>query len=145
MKYNIFSSFEEAKESQNYDHLFQKAFDLSTTSGVAFSTIRELNLHIQDSDGNFPLDSYIAENNIVVEFPEIYEHAKTVWKLTTGWAIIFAYDGQFVYRKDHSDRIYPIVEIEDSSFLLPIDSNGEILPTAAIPFNPYVPDEAANG
>ena len=124
MIYNIFPTFQEMSESQHYDHLFQKALDFSTVSGVDVSIIRELNLHIQDENGVFPLDAYIAENNIILEFPEIYEHAKKVWRMTIAWAIGYGYENSFVYRRDHSDRTYNIVEINDQSLLKCLDSEG---------------------
>lgn len=127
MIYNFFSTLSDAKEAQHYDHLFQKSLELAIASGVSVDIVRELDLHIQDEEGNFPLDVYIAENNIVVEFPEIYERAKSIWKKTTAWAIIYAYEGGFVYRRDHSDRKYDEVDLQISD-LISIDENGTPIP-----------------
>ena len=127
MKYNIFPTFSEAKESENYDHLFQKALGLSTASGVDFALIRELDLHIKNEQGELPLDQYIADNAIVIEHPEIYQLSKKHWEITTAWAVIYKYGESFVYRKDHSDRIYTIIELESDAVLLPVDENGDVI------------------
>ena len=85
MKFNIFDTFEEACEAERYDHFFQKALGFATATGVDFNLIRENQLHIE-VDGVLPLDSYISENEIILEFPEIYELAKRHWTVTTNWA-----------------------------------------------------------
>jgi len=120
----FFTTYDEAAEAQNYDHLFQRAFNLATASGVEMSVIRELNLHINNDKGELPLDQYIAENNIVVEFPDIYEYAKNLWDKTSAWAVIYKYGDGYVYFKDHSDRTYTLVVIEDSSLLRAISDTG---------------------
>ncbi len=127
LEYNILTTFAEAKEGQNYDHLFQKSLGLATASGVDASIIRELNLHIPNEAGEFPLDQYIAENSIVVEFPDIYDYAKKYWTVTTAWAEIRKYGESYVYRKDHSDRTYNIVELDAEAELLPVDENGNVI------------------
>jgi hypothetical protein len=135
MIYNIFPNFAAMKEAEQYDHLFQKAQDLANVTGVSISTIRELNLHIQDENGVFPIDAYIAENNIEIEFHEIYEHAKKIWRLTNAWAIGYGYENSFVYRKDHSDRTYDLIEINDQSLLKSLDDNGNVIVFEQITFN----------
>lgn len=120
----FFTTFSEAKESQHYDHLFQKSFGLATASGVDVAIVRELGLHIENEDGSFPLDQYIADNNITVEFPEAYTLAKNHWKGTKAWASLNKYRDGFVYRKDHSDRVYMIIEISDLSELTLLDDEG---------------------
>jgi hypothetical protein len=127
MKYNIFTTFLEAKESQEYDHLFQKSFGLATASGIDLALIRELNLHIKNEQGELPLDQYIADNAIVIEHPEIYQLSKKHWEITTAWAAIYKYNESFVYRKDHSDRIYTVIELESDAVLLPVDENGDVV------------------
>ena len=127
MKYNILTSYKDMMESQHYDHLFQKAQDLSTASGVDVSIICELNLHIQDENGVFPLDKIVYGDSIDFEPNAIYEYAKTIWRATTAWAIGYGYENSFVYRKDHSDRSYNTIEINDQSLLKPLDENGNII------------------
>jgi len=127
MKYNTFTTFLEAKESQEYDHLFQKSFGLATASGIDLVLIRELNLHIKNEQGELLLDQYIADNAIVIEHPEIYQLSKKHWEITTAWAVIYKYGESFVYRKDHSDRIYTVIELESDAVLLPIDENGDVI------------------
>jgi len=127
MIYNEFTTFEEAKASQHYDHLFQKAQDLATASGVELSIIREQNLHIQDENGVFPLDKIVYGNLIDAEPIAIYEYAKTIWRGTTAWAIIYKYLDSYVYRKDHSDRQYAVIDIVDDSLRLPVDENGNVI------------------
>lgn len=122
MKHCFFTAFAEAKESQHYDHLFQKSLGLATASGVDVAIVRELGLHIENEDGSLPLDQYLADNNIIVEFPEAYTIAR--WKMTKAWAALYKYRDGFVYRKDHSDRVYMIIDVEDLSELIPLDEEG---------------------
>lgn len=143
-KYCVFPTFLECKEAQNYDHLYMKAVSFAAVTGLDLSVIKENSLHIQNENGFDTLDNYIADNNIEIENPELYTQVKKYWIVTTGWSLFYKYNDQFVYLKDHSDRNYNLIEIDEAD-LIPLDSNGEILPTAAIPFNPYVPDEAVNG
>lgn len=127
MIYNIFNTFQAANEAQEYDHLFQKSSELATASGVDVSIVRSLNLHSKNEQGEFLLDQYILDNDIQIEFPEIYEQAKKIWKQTSAWAIVYAYNNKYVYRKDHSDKVHQTVEIKDFSQLQPIDGNGNII------------------
>lgn len=127
MKYNIFPTFAEAVEAQNYDHLFQKALGFATASGVEFNLIRELNLHIKNEAGELPLDKYIVDHNIILEDKAIYQFAKNYWEITTAWATIFKYGENYVYRKDHSDINYTIIELENDATLSRIDENGNII------------------
>jgi len=123
-----FDTFEACSEAQHYDHLYQKAVDLATVTGVDLAIVRENNLHIQDENGVFPLDQYIVENNIELEFASDYEKAKYCWRNTTAWSSKYKLGEKFVYLKDHSDQSYNIIEIEDISLLIPLDDNGnEIL------------------
>jgi hypothetical protein len=124
MIYNIFETFQEAFDCQHYDHLFQKAQGLSLTSCVPASIIIENNLHIQDENGVFPLDNYILENNVEVEYPDLYRYSKRIWRRTSAWALIYKYQDSFVYRRDHSDRKYNIVDISDNSLLKHLDAAG---------------------
>lgn len=126
-KYKIFTTFLEAKESESYDHLFQKAFGLATASGVDFALIRELGLHLKNEEGELFLDQYIIDNNIIVEFPDIYTYAKSYWKVTTAWASIYKYGESYVSLKDHSDRTYTVIELESDAVLLPVDENGDVI------------------
>jgi len=126
-KYKIFTTFLEAKESESYDHLFQKAFGLATASGVDFALIRELGLYLKNEQGEFLLDQYIIDNNIIVEFPDIYALAKKHWNITTAWASIYKYGESYVSLKDHSDVTYTIIELESDAVLLPIDENGDVI------------------
>jgi len=126
VKYNIFSTFAEAVEAQNYDHLFQKALGFATASGVEFDVIRELNLHIKNEAGELPLDQYIAGNGIVIEDKAIYQSVKNYWEVTTAWATIFKYGESYIYRKDHSDMTHNIVELENDTILLTVDQNGNV-------------------
>ena len=128
MKYNIFTTFLEAKESQEYDHLFQKSFGLATASGIDLALIRELNLHIKNEQGELPLDQYIADNAIVIEHPEIYQLSKKHWEITTAWAIIYKYGENFIYRKDHSDRNYNTIENVNNADLKALNDDGVYIP-----------------
>lgn len=127
MKYNIFSTFAEAVEAQNYDHLFQKALGFATASGVEFDLIRELNLHIKNEAGELPLDRYIEENAVIIESQQIYQIAKNYWEITNSWAKIFKYGDSYIYRKDHSDMTHNIVELENDTILLTVDQNGDVV------------------
>ena len=119
-----FDTFEACNEAQHYDHLYQKAIDLATVTGVDLQIIRKNNLHIQDENGVFPLDQYIAENNANVEFATDYEKIKYCWRHTTAWSSKYRLGDKFVYLKDHSDRTYNIVELNDQLVLKPLDSQG---------------------
>ncbi len=125
-RHNFFTTFSEAVESQNYDHLFQKSFSLANASGVSVNIVRELNLHLEDENGVFPLDQYIADNNIIVEDQGIYEITKKYLRGNKRWADIYKYLDGYVYFKDHSDRTYTVIDIDDS-LRLPIDENGNVL------------------
>lgn len=122
-RHNFFTTFSEAVESQNYDHLFQKSSSLANASGVSVNIIRELNLHLEDENGVFPLDQYIAENNIVVEDQGVYELTKKYLRGNKRWADIYKYLEGYVYFKDHSDRTYTVIDIDDN-LKVPIDGNG---------------------
>lgn len=125
-RHNFFTTFSEAVESQNYDHLFQKSFSLANASGVSVNIIRELNLHFEDENGVFPLDQYIADNNIIVEDQGVYEITKKYLRGNKRWADIYKYLDGYVYFKDHSDRIYTVIDIDDS-LRLPVDENGNVI------------------
>lgn len=125
-RHNFFTTFSESFEAQHYDHLFQKALGLSYASGVDTAIIKELNLHIEDENGELPLDQYIADSNIIIDSEEIYELAKRHWKATRAWATIYKYLDGYVYLKDHSDRTYTVIDIDDS-LRLPIDENGNVI------------------
>lgn len=131
-----FDTLEDCSESQHYDHLYQKAVSLATVTGVDLNIVRENNLHIQDENGVFPLDQYLIDNNIELDFPQDYEQAKYCWLNTTAWSLKYKLGDKFVYFKDHSDRTYKIIEIEDASVLLSLDDNGVII---------SIPNEAENG
>jgi len=127
-KFCTFNTFADCSESQHYDHLYQKAIDLATVTGVDLQIVRDNNLHIQDENGVFPLDQYLIENNIELEFAADYEKAKYCWLHTKAWSNKYKFEDQFVYFKDHSDRIYNIIEIEDLSALVILDENGVAMP-----------------
>lgn len=143
-KYCTFPTFSECKEAQYYDHLHMKAVEFATVTGLDLSVIKENSLHIQNENGFDAMDKYIVDNNIELELPELYVQVKKYWIGTTGWSLFYKYNNQFVYLKDHSDRSYNIIEIDEAD-LIPIDNNGEILPAAETIFNPFTPNEAANG
>ena len=127
-KYCAFPTFLECKEAQNYDHLHMKAVSFATVTGLDLSVIKENNLQIRSENGFTALDNYIAENNFEIEHPELYAEVKRYWEGTTSWSLLYKYNNQFVYLKDHSDRSYSIIEITDQSLLKSIDSQGnEIL------------------
>lgn len=125
-RHNFFTTFSEAVESQNYDHLFQKSSSLANASGVSVNIIRELNLHLENENGVFHLDEYIADNNIIVEDQGIYELTKKYLRGNKRWADIYKYLDGYVYFKDHSDRTYTVIDIDDS-LRLPIDENGNVI------------------
>ena len=125
-----FDTFEECNEAEHYDHLYQKAVSLASVSGVDLDIVRENNLHIQDKNGVFPLDKYVLDNNLILLLPEEYESQKKCWRLTTGWAIKYKLGDKFVYRKDHSDRAYKIIEVPTTENLILIDQKtGAIIPS----------------
>ena len=128
-RHNFFTTFSEASESQIYDHLFQKSSSLANASGVSVNIVRELNLHLEDENGVFPLDQYIADNNIIVEDEGVYELTKKYLRGNKRWADIYKYLDGYVYFKDHSDRTYTVIDIDDS-LRLPIDQKtGAIIPS----------------
>lgn len=119
----IFSTFAEAVEAQNYDHLHQKAVSFSTITGIDMQIIKQNNLHIKDEVGFTALDQYIEANNVSLALPELYNETKKYWIQTTGWSPILKYQDKFCYFKDHSDRSYDILEINQDE-LTPLDENG---------------------
>lgn len=125
-KFNCFSTFQEAKQSQEYDYFYQKAVGLATVSGVDLEIIRENNLHILE-DGVFPLENYVIENNIQVIEAGLYEQGLKHWKATSAWSEYYRLDNQFLYFKDHSDVSYPVVEL-DIATLVRIDAEGNDIP-----------------
>ena len=124
MKINIFETFQEAKQAQEYDHLYQKAVGLATICEVSLETIRQNNLHILQ-DGVFPLEIYVIENNIVIHDLDLYKRVIKHWKITIGWSDYFKYQDKFAYCKDHSDICWEWIEI-DSSEIMPLDIEGEL-------------------
>ena len=124
MKINIFDTFAEAKQAQEYDHLYQKAVGLATVCEVSLETIRQNNLHILQ-DGVFPLETYVIENNIEIYDLNLYERVIKHWKITTGWSDHFRYKDKFAYIKDHSDISWTWIEI-DSSEIMPLNIEGEL-------------------
>lgn len=117
-----FSTFQEAKEAQHYDHLHMKATSFAVVTGINVTIIKENNLHIKNKNDYEALDQYIATNNIEVDY-NLYNQTKKYWINTTGWSSLFKYQDNFVYYKDHSDRNYNILEI-DGSDLIMLDENG---------------------
>jgi hypothetical protein len=124
LKINIFDTFAEAKQAQEYDHLYQKAVGLATVCEVSLETIRQNNLHILQ-DGVFPLETYVIENNIEIYDLDLYERVIKHWKITTGWSDYFKYQDKFAYCKDHSDICWEWIEI-DSSEIMPLNIEGEL-------------------
>jgi hypothetical protein len=124
MKINIFDTLQEAKQAQEYDHLYQKAVELATICEVSLKTIRQNNLHILQ-DGVFPLEAYVIENNIVIHDLDLYKRVLKHWKITTGWSDHFRYKDKFAYLKDHSDICWEWIEV-DSSEIMPLDIEGEL-------------------
>lgn len=127
IKLCVFNTFEECKEAEHYDHNYQKAIGLAMTSGVSSSIVRENNLHIQNESGIFLLDIYMQENNIQPMFPEEYQTKKNYWESTKFWSNKYKLNNKFVYFKDHSDRSYDIIEVEDLSGLIPLDEEGNLI------------------
>lgn len=123
-KFCVFNTFEECKEAEHYDHNYQKAISLSSASGVDLNIIRENNLHIQENNGDYPLDNYIEQNDFLIFLPEEYEKLKEYWSQTKFWSIKYKFNDKFVYLKDHSDRSYNIIEVEDLSELMILDEDG---------------------
>lgn len=124
IKLCIFDTFEECKEAEHYDHNYQKAVALSTVSGVDLTIIRDNNLHIQDSEGNYYLDQYLKNSSIIPLFQNEYEEAKKYWSSTRFWSYKYKFGDKFVYCKDHSDRSYNIIEVDDMSSLILLDTEG---------------------
>jgi hypothetical protein len=125
IKINIFDTFQEAKQAQEYDHLYQKAVDLATICEVSLETIRQNNLHILQ-DGVFPLEAYVIENNIEIYDLDLYERVIKHWKITIGWSDHFKYKDKFAYIKDHSDISWEWIEI-DSSEITPLNSEENLI------------------
>lgn len=119
-----FKTFAECKEAQHYDHLYQKAISLAIVTGIDIAIIRNNNLHVQDDEGVFPLDAYLLENNLKLSFPQEYENSKKNWLMTTAWSSKYKFGNDFVYIKDHSDRIYDIIEVESLVDCIFLDDNG---------------------
>ena len=126
-KFCVFDTFEECKEAEHYDHNYQKAIELAMTSGVNSNIVRENNLHLQNESGIFLLDIYMQENNIQPMFPEEYQTKKNYWESTKFWSNKYKLKNKFVYFKDHSDRSYDIIEVEDLSGLIPLDEEGNLI------------------
>ena len=120
-----FSTFQEAKEAQHYDHLHMKATRFAVVTGINIAIIKDNNLHIRSENGYEALDQYIATNNIEVDY-NLYEQTKKHWTNTTGWSPIFKYQDNFVYYKDHSDRNYNILEVDDGDLIMLDEYGNEI-------------------
>jgi hypothetical protein len=129
IKLCIFDTFEECKEAENYDHNYQKAIELAMTSGVDLDIIRQNNLHIQNEENVFLLDVYMQENNIEPLLLTDYLLKKSYWSSTKFWSLKYKLNDKFVYFKDHSDRTYNIVEVEDLSQLKHLDEDGNEIET----------------
>jgi hypothetical protein len=125
LKINIFDTFREAKQAQEYDHLYQKAVALATVCEVSLETIRQNNLHILQG-GVFPLEIYVIENNIDIPDLDLYAQVINHWKITTGWSDHFKYNDKFAYCKDHSDISWEWIEV-DSSEITPINSEENLI------------------
>jgi len=125
MKINIFDTFEEAKQAQEYDHLYQIAVALATVCEVSLETVRQNNLHILQ-DGVFPLEDYIIQNNIEIYDLDLYERVIKHWKMTTGWSDYFRYQDKFAYCKDHSDICWNWIETDSSEIRL-LDKEGNLI------------------
>lgn len=125
MKINIFDTFEEAKQAQEYDHLYQIAVALATVCEVSLETVRQNNLHILQ-DGVFPLEDYVIQNNIEIYDLDLYERVIKHWKMTTGWSDYFRYQDKFAYCKDHSDICWDWIEIDSSEIEL-LDKEGNLI------------------
>lgn len=125
MKINIFDTFEEAKQAQEYDHLYQIAVALATVCEVSLETVRQNNLHILQ-DGVFLLEDYVIQNNIEIYDLDLYQRVIKHWKMTTGWSNHFKYQDKFAYLKDHSDISWTWIEV-DSSEITALDSEGNLI------------------
>ena len=125
MKINIFNTFEEAKQAQEYDHLYQIAVELATICEVSLETVRENNLHILQ-DGVFPLEDYVIQNNIEIHDLDLYNRVIKHWKSTIGWSDYFKYQDKFAYCKDHSDICWDWIEIDSSEIIL-LDKEGNLI------------------
>lgn len=127
IKLCVFSSFEACSKAQHYDHLYQKAIDFASVTGIDLNIVREKNLNLQEN-GVFLIDKYIEENNIIPVLPAEFDIVKKYWLGTNAWSKKFKLGDLYVYFKDHSDRSYEIIEIESTSNLIPLDEEGnEIL------------------
>ena len=124
-KINIFDTFAESKQAQEYDHLYQRAVALATVCEVSLETVRQNNLHILQ-DGVFPLETYVIENNIVIPDLDLYEQVVKYCKITTGWSDYFKYQDKFAYCKDHSDICWDWIEIDSSEIRL-LDKEGNLI------------------
>lgn len=129
IKLCIFDTFEECKEAEHYDHNYQKAIELAMTSGVDLDIIRQNNLHTQNEENVFLLDIYMQENNIEPLLFADYLLKKNYWNLTKFWSLKYRLNDKFVYLKDHSDRTYNIIEVEDLTQLIPLDEDGNEIET----------------
>lgn len=125
MKINIFDTFAESKQAQEYDHLYQRAVNLATVCEVSLETIRQNNLHILQ-DGVFPLETYVIENNIVIPDLDLYKQVVKYCKITTGWSDHFKYKDKFAYIKDHSDISWNWIEV-DSSEITVLDNESNLI------------------
>lgn len=125
MKINIFDTFAESKQAQEYDHLYQRAVNLATVCEVSLETIRQNNLHILQ-DGVFPLETYVIENNIVIPDLDLYKQVVKYCKITTGWSDYFKYKDKFAYIKDHSDISWTWIEV-DSSEITVLDNESNLI------------------
>jgi hypothetical protein len=126
LRFNVFPSFEEAMEGQQYDHFYQKAVGLATVTGIDLEIIRENNLHILQ-DGVFPLENYVVENNIEVIDKELYRQALEYWKNTIAWSEYYRLGNEFFYIKDHSDRSYTVKELDLNTLTKLDDSGNDII------------------
>lgn len=121
-----FSTFQESKEAQHYDHLHMKATSFAVVTGINVAIIKENNLHILNENGYEALDQYILNNNIEVVDCNLYEQTKKYWINTTGWSPYFKYQDNFVYYKDHSDRNYNILEVDDGDLIMLDEYGNEV-------------------
>jgi hypothetical protein len=120
----VFNTFDACKEAQHYDHIYQKAIKFAMVTSVNINIIRQNNLHVQDENGVFPLDQYILDNDIEVEFREEYEREKIYWRGTIAWSNKYKLGNDYVYLKDHSDRDYDIIEVESLADCILLDDEG---------------------
>jgi hypothetical protein len=100
-----------------------KATAFAVVTGINVAIIKKNNLHIKTENGYEALDQYILNNNIEVVDCNLYEQTKKYWINTTGWSPYYKYQYKFVYHKDHSDRNYNIIEV-DNADLIPLDEDG---------------------